>query len=78
MLEKTTFRGVISRWWPVAAAIIAFLVVPYMGIALAFIFAFVRRWDRSVMVTLIATGALGICVLSLFLGVGGSGSSSGG
>lgn len=78
LADQATVRGVISRWWPVGAALIVTELLPYVGIVTSFAFAFIRRRDRSVMVTLIVIGVLGLLLLSLFFGAGGGESGSGG
>ena len=75
--QEPTTQDRIERWWPVAVAIAAASVIPLLGIPFALVMAFIRRWDRPVMITLLVIAALGALLLSLVLSAGGSGYGTG-
>lgn len=76
--REPTTQDRVARWWPVAIALSATMVLPYLGIPFALVMAFLRRWDRPVMIVLIVIAALGAILLSLILGAGGDGVGTGG
>ncbi|MGB7817215.1 MAG: hypothetical protein WBL35_00565 [Ornithinibacter sp.] len=54
-----------------AVGVAATVLLPFPGIALTLIFAFLRRWDRPVMISLLLVGLLSLLWLSFIAAVGG-------
>ncbi len=66
-------------WWPVALAVaVGALIHPLLGVAFALALAVIRRYDRPVMLTLLAVAAFWVLYATLFIGVTGGGAGSSG
>lgn len=75
--REMTTQDQVERWWPVAVAIAAGAVIPIVGIPLALVMAFIRRWDRPVMITLLVIAAISALLLRVVLTAGGEGVGTG-
>jgi hypothetical protein len=66
-------------WWPVALAVaVGVLLHPLAAVIVALALAVARRYDRPVMLTLLAIAAFWLLFATLFVGVTGGGIGSSG
>lgn len=54
-----TLRDAAERWWPVVVGVILVVGFPPIGMLFSLIVAWMRRWDRNVLIALITIAALG-------------------